>query len=250
MEYLGAGAIGAIFGYYAGAQEFLGIQSEEVPAEEDPSPGDESVPIGEASPTEDPTTGVQAQFVDEFEDGNFEGSWQFRQGNGPDDDTVEERDGVLYHESPKEYNNGADMYTRESFEATGAVELQVEQRSLRNDYWGFGFGIRFDDGGEIRLKELKWGQNNDLRVNFTVPNEDNKIARIGDPRSPNEFTEYTITIDFENRVVRQATRGSETFDQELDFPDRLNVSPSYSLLLANGRGHEIEYNSVSLSSVS
>lgn len=207
--------------------------------------GDDSGDNGNDS--DDNDEGDGALFVDEFDDGTFEDIWAFKPGNGPDDDTVEERDGVLYHQSPKEYSNGADLFTQDSFEAGGSVTIRTEIRSYRENYWGFGFGISFDDGGGIRLKEQKWGRNSRLQVAFVVPNGENALHGITDPASPDEMTEYGFAIDFENRVVRGVGRGSETFDGQIQFPDAEFESDTYSARIGIGRGHEIEYGSVRLS---
>lgn len=189
-----------------------------------------------------------AVFADEFDDGDFEDTWEFRSGNEPDDDLVEERDGVLYHQSPKEYNNGADLSTQQSFESSGTVELRTMIRSLREDYWGFGVALRFENGGGIELKEQRWGRDDELQLKFLRPDAENDVTRVADLGYPSDATQYGFTVDFENGVVRGVHRGNDALESALEFPTSDFGTDSYWIRIGVGRGHEVEYDVVTLSS--
>lgn len=79
MNYIGTGAIGGMIGYYAGAQELLGIQSEEVvrPSTEDtPTEDTPTAEATENTPTEDANPDLVV--LDDFEDSQLD--WKITEG--------------------------------------------------------------------------------------------------------------------------------------------------------------------------
>jgi len=173
--------------------------------------------------------------ADEFNDGTFEDEWQITE---QDDETIRETDGHLRHESPKNYNNGGNIVSRNQAAATETVTLIVRQRQERSDYWGSGIQVRFDDGF-IQLKEQKWGDNDALELRVKGENAEEKYKQLASPTSSTSWLTYRLTLDFATKTITSISRGGETYDVSVDFS---GISDdTYRVVLGVGRGHRTLY---------
>lgn len=180
-----------------------------------------------------------AIFSDEFDDETFTETWETLP---TDDEVIEERaEGYLYHESPRDYNEGGGLLSTESFAASGVKTLRVEMKTRESSYWGYGFRIRFDDAdsSEMGIKEHRWQANDDFR--FRPPGgEPTSLARA---TTETERTTYAITVDFDAGTVVDVTRGEDSFNPDVTFSQDFD---SFRIKLGEGRGHKVEFHSVEL----
>jgi len=173
--------------------------------------------------------------ADEFNDGTFEDKWRITE---QDDETIQETNGHLRHESPKNYNNGGNMVSRSQAAATGTVTLTIRQRQEQSDYWGTGIRVRFDDG-TIRLKEHKWRDNDALRLKVRGENVEEKEKKLASPTSSTSWLTYRLTLDFSTETITSVRRGEDTYDVSVDFS---GISgDTYRVELGGGRGHDTLY---------
>jgi hypothetical protein len=193
---------------------------------------DQSTP-GETR-TSTPSEGKMTIFNDTFANGNYGNTWTT---SATDDEQIREVHTYLLHNSPKEYNEGGDMRSIESFTADGTQRITVEQRTRTPDYWGYGFGVT-DGDVEIDLKEHRWQANDSLKLEGGT--DGNRIIETA--TTSTEILRYSITIDFDSNTITQVTRDGETYQTDYDFSDEFG--DSYDIHLGEGRGHEVEYHSV------
>ena len=184
--------------------------------------------------TPPPTDSDATLFAEQFADGNHGDRWTI---GAVDDETIQEEDGYLLHDSPKRYNDGGEMRSIESLTAEGVQTITVKQKTRIAEYWGFGFGIT-DGDVEIDLVEHQWEDNNDLMLTGGAENNYN----LATATTSTELIEYAVTIDFESQTVTQVTRNGETYDTNYTFA--ADFDKSYDIHLGEGRGHEVEYHSI------
>jgi hypothetical protein len=173
-------------------------------------------------------------FEDTFANSNYENAWTV---SATDDEQIREEDTYLLHSSPKEYNEGGDMRSIESFTADGVQRIVVEQRTRTPDYWGYGFGVT-DGDVEIDLREHRWQANDSLKLEGGTDGN----RTIETATTSTEILRYSLTVDFDSSTITQVTRNGETYETDYDFSDEFDNS--YDIHLGEGRGHEVEYHSV------
>lgn len=199
-------------------------------------------------------------FSDEFNDNSYSGEWEFFQDNQPDDDTIRETGGKLVHISDSSYNNGATLHTIEEFPAEGIKRIEVQMKTRIADYWGYGFGVSFDEGG-VHLKEHKWEGYDRFGVSGVEDHppeydsdyddnyekyDDTHFARVEPATTSTEFINYSMTVDFDSETLVSISRDGNIFELNLDMQSSGNT---YQITIGDGRGHEVEYEYIHLHTV-
>jgi hypothetical protein len=194
-------------------------------------------------------------FSDGFEDNQYSDRWEFLSDNEPDDETVQESDGALHHVSSRSYNHSGRLYTIEEFPAEGKIMLQARARTRESDYWGYGFGFQFEEKS-VYLKEHKWERYNRFGIGGVVdrPPEyesdyrtNPNFAKLAPATSRTEYVKYSMTIDMNRERVTEVTRGSARFELALNIGA---VGDTFRIRFPEGRGHDIELDSITLRDVS
>lgn len=124
MSYLGAGAVGGMVGFYAGAQKLLGIQSspeQPVGDLDSQTRSPTRSPTEEPTPTEEPvespieTSSADVLFRDDFDDGGFGSRWSYIEGKRDSDSEVVETDDILRHTTPFSYGSNSPIQSKLTF---------------------------------------------------------------------------------------------------------------------------------------
>jgi len=208
----------------------------------------DSTSISDVTPTK---TSSGGSFSDEFDDNTYSDVWRVPQGDSSDDEIISETGGKLIHASEKSYNNGATLRTIESLSAEGTKRIEVEMRSRLTDYWGYGFGILFGEGGRLQLQEHKWEGFDRFGVSGVESHppeydsdyddnyedyDDTHFARVDSATTSTEFTPYSMTVDFDSGKIVSISRADDTSELNLR-----SSSNTYQITIGDGRGHEVEY---------
>lgn len=207
--------------------------------------------------TEEPTEerGDATVFADSFDDSQFLDRWQYVNDDQRNGTTLSEGDGVLSHEASFSYSAGRGNIVTPSFDTNGGVVTATARiRTLETDFWGYGIGIRYPDGG-IGLKEHKW-EGFDRLAAFGVEDRPERYAsdyraygeqphkaKFASATDSTEWLEYSMTVDTEAGELLRVQRGDEVFEPGIAL---LSTSDQIRLQLGGGGGHNVEYDSVEL----
>lgn len=187
-------------------------------------------------------------FVEEFQT-DYKRNWRFVEGDGPDGETIEVTDGKLLHESPRKYNDGGTLETRDTFEVAERITIEADIRSETESYWAWGFALRFEDGSGFTLKEHKWQQRNDLRLYIrpSVDRDRNELD-LTEATSSTDWHRYRLEIDFEAENVVELSRDDERFTLNEPFGEYIPDPGEFRLRIGVDRGHKVWYDRISLTS--
>jgi len=196
---------------------------------------------GEGTQTETDRSGDPASdavFRDTFEDGEYADRWRVVSA---DDETIREEDGALFHRSPKRYNEGGTLRSRESFPAEGRIRIDYRLRFEASDFWGGGLALRFDDG-VVNFKEQRWGRDQEFRVGVNGSEMEGRTTRVGPLLRRTDWTTYSAVVDFDAERVVGLERDGRTLDVDVDFS--AIASDRFQVDIGIGRGHRMRYDEV------
>lgn len=195
---------------------------------------------GTPAETDDTDPASDAVFRDTFEDGAYEDRWRVVSA---DDETIRERDGTLFHRSPKRYNEGGTLRSRESVPATGRVRIDYRLRFEAADFWGGGLALRFDDGF-VQFKEQRWGRQQEFRIGVNGSDVEGRTTRVGPLLRSTDWTTYSAVVDFDAERVVAVERDGETLDAGVDFG--AVAGDEFRIDIGIGRGHTMRYDDVAI----
>lgn len=198
-------------------------------------------------------------FADEFDDGEFLDRWRYAEGQDTDAFELREQDDVLFHQAPFEYgsNDNGTILSQDSFEATGRIRISARIRTLITDYWGYGFGLGFENTG-VTLKNHKWEGFDRFAVfgvedrpaeyasDYGAYGEQTNKAKFGPATVQSDFVTYSMTIDVDAGELLRVRRGDSTVETSMSVGD---TAGPFEIHLGTDGGHEVEYEYIRLESL-
>lgn len=235
LSYIATGTMfGGIIGYYAGAQELLGIQSEEVVREPDSEQPTEtpSDPPTEASPTETPSqpdSDTETVVIDGFESGSLSSNWidAFDTSNvgadsGRSNFTVqsstapEGQYGLTGDAS--EFSEGGSSITRDDFtiEENATISFYVKLgevftgagRPNSITFGTYGSSDSLEEDGHKEENQIVYiSQQSDKAVEPTISDQSLSSVRLVELKD----------VSFKDQQIGEVAIGSETVATNVDF---------------------------------